>query len=91
ANGLGPAAPVPADAVTRSGSGLDPDISVANAEIQAVRVARARGLAPEAVRRLVAEHIQARDWSVFGEPRVNVLLLNLALDAGTWHESKPTQ
>ncbi len=73
--------PVPADAVTRSGSGLDPDISPANAALQADRVARARGLSPERIRALIGQHTAAPDWGVFGEPRVNVLLLNRALDA----------
>ena len=80
ANGLAADAPVPADAVTSSGSGLDPDISVANAEIQARRVARVRGLPPAQVEALVAAHTTERDLGVFGDPRVNVLLLNLALD-----------
>jgi K+-transporting ATPase ATPase C chain len=80
ANGLAADAPVPADAVTSSGSGLDPDISVANAEIQARRVARARGLPRAAVQALVAAHTTGRDLGALGEPRVNVLLLNLALD-----------
>ncbi len=80
ANDLPAGAPVPADAVTSSGSGLDPDISVANAEIQARRVARARGLPLETIRALVAAHTTGRDFGVLGEPRVNVLLLNLALD-----------
>ena len=80
ANGLAADAPVPADAVTSSGSGLDPDISVANAEIQARRVARARGLPPAQVEALIAAHTTGRDLGVFGDPRVNVLLLNLALD-----------
>lgn len=73
--------PVPADAVTRSGSGLDPDISPANAALQADRIARARGLSPERIRALIGQHTAAPDWAVFGEPRVNVFLLNRALDA----------
>jgi len=80
ANGLAADAAVPADAVTSSASGLDPDISVANAEGQAQRVAQARHLPLATVQALVAAHIQDRDLGVLGEPRVNVLLLNLALD-----------
>lgn len=79
-NHLAPGTPVPADAVTSSGSGLDPDISAANAELQAARVAQARGLSRAQVRALIAAHITERDLQVFGEPRVNVLALNLALD-----------
>jgi len=83
ANGLAADAPVPADAVTSSGSGLDPHISVANAQLQAARVAKARSLAPEKISALIAAHTEGRDLAIFGEPRVNVLLLNLALDAST--------
>jgi K+-transporting ATPase ATPase C chain len=76
----GNTAPVPVDLVTASASGLDPHISPAAAEYQLNRVARTRGLAPETVRNLVAQQTADRQWGVFGEPRVNVLELNLALD-----------
>ena len=79
-NGLPSDMPVPVDAVTASGSGLDPDISVANALDQAPRVARARGLAVDRVITLVDAHIDGRAWGFLGEKTVNVLDLNLALD-----------
>jgi K+-transporting ATPase ATPase C chain len=71
---------IPQDAVTASGSGLDPHISPANAEIQAARVAKARGVAPDQVKPVIAQFTDRADWGFLGEPRVNVLLLNISLD-----------
>jgi len=80
-NGLAPNAPVPADMVTASGSGLDPDISIEGALLQVSRVARARNLNQNAVRQLVMNRIQGRFLGIFGEPFVNVLDVNVALDS----------
>jgi K+-transporting ATPase ATPase C chain len=79
-NNLAPDALVPADAVTASASGLDPHISLKNALHQAPRVARARGLKEELILKEIRIHTEGREFGILGEPRVNVLLLNLALD-----------
>ncbi|MNK81584.1 Potassium-transporting ATPase C chain [compost metagenome] len=79
----GNTAPVPVDLVTASASGLDPDISPAAAHYQAARVARERGMAPDQVNALIVQNTQKPLWGVLGESRVNVLALNLALDASS--------
>ena len=79
-NGLSETEPVPADAVTASGSGLDPHISLDNAELQSARVGKSRGLSADKIRELIQQNTDGRDLGLFGEPGVNVLRLNLALD-----------
>ena len=79
-NGLAPNVKVPVDAVTASASGLDPDISVANARLQAARVARARGVSTATVLKMIDQHTDGRPLGILGEKTVNVLDLNLALD-----------
>jgi potassium-transporting ATPase KdpC subunit len=71
--------PIPSDLVTQSGSGLDPDISPASAALQVDRVAAARGVSPDVIRKIVAAHTRPRQFGFLGEPRVNVLELNVAL------------
>lgn len=79
-NNLAPGAVIPVDAVTASASGLDPHISVKNALTQASRVARARGVGEEKLRKMILARTEGRDLGIFGEPRVNVFLLNLDID-----------
>ena len=79
-NGLAADAPVPVDAVSTSASGLDPDVSPANALLQAARVAHARGMPEDQVRSMINQYTDGRTFGILGEPRVNVLKLNLALD-----------
>jgi K+-transporting ATPase ATPase C chain len=83
-NNLAPGVLIPADAVTASGSGLDPHISVQNALLQAGRVARSRGVGEEAVRKMIVSRTEGRDLGIFGDPRVNVLMLNLDMDGKQW-------
>ena len=78
--GSGNKTPVPVDLITASGSGLDPHISPAAADYQVGRIAKIRNIAPEKLRELVQVHTESRQWRLLGEPRVNVLTLNLALD-----------
>lgn len=75
--------PIPVDLVTASGSGLDPELSLAAAAVQVPRIARARGMTPAAVEQVIASNTEGRFLGIFGEPRVNVLAVNLALDRAT--------
>lgn len=83
-----PSAPIPVDLITTSASGLDPDISPAAADFQVARVARERGISEAALRDLIRKHTNQRNFGLLGEPRVNVLELNLALDEMTSRTSK---
>ncbi len=85
------AAPIPVDAVTTSGSGLDPDVSPANADRQVARIAAARGMSPDRVRGIIAAATQGPTLGFLGQPRVNVLKVNLALDAASRTEQRPAQ
>ncbi|WGM37765.1 potassium-transporting ATPase subunit KdpC [Caulobacter sp. NIBR1757] len=85
------ASPIPVDAVTTSGSGLDPDVSPANAERQVARIAAARGMAPDRVRAVIAKATQGPTLGFLGQPRVNVLKVNLALDAASRTEQRPAR
>jgi K+-transporting ATPase ATPase C chain len=85
-NGLSPNQPLPADAVTSSGSGLDPHISLENALLQAERIANARKLSKEEIVKIIHENVEAPDLGLFGKKRLNVLRVNLELDKQTSHE-----
>jgi K+-transporting ATPase ATPase C chain len=86
-----PGRPIPVDMVTTSGSGLDPHITPAAAEFQAPRVAKARGLSPDGLRKIITERTEPRQLGLLGEPRINVLELNLALDEKFPVKNVPTQ